>query len=65
MRFARSTVSQEGAEKNTISTNIQYSPLQVLPEVQTQKVFEGEAFVREIFWSQFFFSPEIQLFFFP
>ena len=43
MRFARSTVSQEGAEKNTISTNIQYSPLQVLPEVQTQKVFEGEA----------------------
>ena len=37
--------------------------MQVLPEVQTQKVFEGEAFVREIFRSQFFFSPEIQLFF--
>ena len=29
-------------------------PLQVLPEVQTQKVFEGEAFVGELFRSQFF-----------
>ena len=34
--------------------------LQVLPEVQTQKVFEGEVFVAEMFWSHFF-SPEIQV----
>ena len=50
--------------KNAISTNIQYSPLQVLPEVQTQKVFEGEVItVGEIFRSRFF-SPEIQVSFY-
>ena len=51
--------------KNAISTNIQYSPLQVLPEVQTQKVFEGEAIiVGEIFRSRFFFSSDTVFFFY-
>ena len=36
-----------------MSTNIQYPPLQVLPEVQTQIVFEGGVFVGEIIRSQF------------
>ena len=49
--------------KNAISTNIQYYPLQVLPEVQAQKVFEGEVFFGEIFRSRFF-SPEIQVSFY-